>query len=213
MTITKRESILLSVLLVIIVAAAFAWFYFIPARNDILELESSNQTMRTQVEMDRFASLQRQGEYERASENLARALDIWAEQEEGLQERIGKLDVLRRLQQYIYPFVDSLNATYTPPEQLFVGIYMARWDLSFETTYGGFLNILQSFRTGGDNRIINYSITPEFEPSEIYEGMFVIHMSGNSPFLPTDTPVSINMTVEFLGLGTDYDLITDEDEE
>ncbi|MCL2049260.1 MAG: hypothetical protein FWG87_11100 [Defluviitaleaceae bacterium] len=202
-----KELLIILIFLGVAAAAMYYWLYLIPKNNAIAEWDVKIEERRKQIDDDRAAALDRQQEKVRLTAQRAEFSEDWAREAAALPERFSDVEVLRHIQEVIYPHTDKVSLNFNESvERAGDEIWSTSINLSFSTSYWQFLSILHNLVAGElGNRVINYSLrVSEIEPGDframVEPVLDTIPAEILSQFLPDFRAYYANRNVDFMGM-------------
>ena len=209
---STREKVLLVVLAFAVAGAAFVLLFFIPTREEISSMHSTVAGLESELADAREATpLHR--EYQVALDALLMAIEALGEIAEPelleLPRYFDEAAALNLMQDIMYGYVERFTIAMSPPTQTAPdsGLYVFRFDLAFDASYGDTISILQGFMDNYEDfkhRIVSFSIAADHvtvfafvpvepDPDEENEEVQVVAVVDY-----VYVQFSVSMSVEFL---------------
>jgi hypothetical protein len=205
----KRELFIILFFVGVLGAALYWWVYRQPAMRRIEGLETLIEERTQQLDRDRNAAQTRRNIYSDLSVRHNELREEWLVEAAALPVRFDDVQVLRHIQEVIYPHTQRIELEFGVSEEREGDeLWSTTIELSFRTSYWQFLSILYNLVQGElGNRVVTY----EFEVFPLSPGEFremvepvLIHMPDyiveqfRSDFI--EFFVRGNQSVEFMGL-------------
>lgn len=217
-----RELVVIMVALAILLGALWFWLYLRPSLARMADLEVRIEERYNNLNTQRDEAQARRDRFAELSAQLAVRTVEWNEASADLPQTFRDTDVLRHVQQRIYPHANVIELEFyaserRPGDEL----YSTRVNLVFETSYWQLLSILYHLveEEALGNRIVVYEIDifpmeaadflenvigiAEYFPDHIREQfvpLFQAYLAGADVEFPGLYMLQVDMYVEYLSL-------------
>lgn len=178
MKLSKRETVLLIILAVMICAVAYYLLWFAPSSARISELRLRNGQMAQEIEDVAIREIQ----YDILAKTKESNAESWEELIGSVHDGFDEADVLNRARKIIEPYTTDIIIEFTDPSVKMDRTEIYQANIGFTVTYSELKNILAAFeREDVEIRIVNCSCVLK-------------ELIGTEPVL------EVSMSVEFLTL-------------
>jgi hypothetical protein len=167
-----RELIIILFFVGVLAGVLYFWFYLQPARRRIEERRVSIVERTERLEREHLAAAGRRNVHRNLSNDHDVFRAAWIVEAAALPQRFNDVQVLRHIQEVVYPHTREIRLTLTEPEEREGDeLWSTTVSLAFTTSYWQFLSILHNLVQGElGNRVVNYdfSVMP-MEPTDFIE--------------------------------------------
>jgi len=163
MKISTREVVLLIALFVLLMAGAYYLLFFVPNSNEASELQESINSKNAQIDNASIMLLRRQSlvlQKEALEKEFAGVAKY-------VHEDFGDTDILRRIENIITPYTDTMNiefANRNSGSNNNAGLTSVRTvQVSLNTSHSNLNGIIKAFeQEDAANRIVNFSVSGNY---------------------------------------------------
>jgi len=179
MKVSKREAVLLTALLLMLIFGAYYMFFYMPNTEVIGELQKNINSTTTQIDNASITLLRRQA----LTVNRDALEEEFADVAKYLHEDVNDTDIFKRIESIIAPFTDIMNIEFAKKNTVTnkkAGLTSARTvHVDLYTTYSNLQGIIKAFEEEYiANRIIEFSCGGHYDEfSEIDDSKMRVSFS------------------------------------
>ncbi|MCL1883810.1 MAG: hypothetical protein FWF81_08685 [Defluviitaleaceae bacterium] len=182
--IRQRDLIVIMICFAALIAVMWFWIYYQPALGRISELERSILHRAESLHLAEEGAKRRILKYADINERYSAVREEWEVMAASLPYKFEDTEVLRSVQNVVYPHVRNLNLSFSGQSQRpDDGLWSTGINLSFATSYWQLLAILDKLVDGEmGNRVVNYSLSLNHGETD-FRGLQMLNVSMEIEYL------------------------------